>query len=353
MSKIQGVRSVDVLIQATGEGVVNHNGSFKVYNPAAGQTVENHMFPKLRGLDPIQKVVVNKEDGKKGTFRLDSPELASASLVVSSECIKSALFKADSFGISQVTMSNVEQILASIHGLIRGFLNTDNNRNFSRKSPLYITDFECANPGLYFDQHTNAKTRGTENEATSIYSYFGTGSNLKYTGKASISIEDLQFIALENSLGRTSYDHTVSVSKGKELANKVTEFLQDLAPSELFPEAKFVKKAIRIGSISGQGDAGLLLNNDAIHVLVLACLERLENLVIRQSKGWLGATELTIDYNTSGRTFRIAQDASLANSVQGVPVYAQYYEVEEVSDVDFDKSQSDKETAKKSKKKSG
>lgn len=345
MKKIEGIKSVDMLIEATGEGIVNHNGSFKVYNPAAGQAVENHMFPKLRGLDPMQKIILDS-DGKRGSFRLDNPELAKASLIVSSECLRSHLFKSDSFGISQVTMANIENVLASIHGLVRGFLNTDNNRNFARKSPLYMTDFECMNPGLYFDQHTNSKARGTDQEATSIYSYFGTAGNLKYTGKASISIEDLQFIALENSLGRTSYDHTVSVSKAIQIADKISEFLQALAPVNLKPKANFIKKAVRIGSVSGVGDAGVLLNNDAIHVLVMAILERMESLSFRQSKGWLGVQSLTIDFNPTSRAFRSQNNPLIANDLSGsVPTYACFYEEADYSDSEFESDQKNKAEA--------
>lgn len=342
MKKIEGIKSVDMLIEATGEGIVNHNGSFKVYNPAAGQTVENHMFPKLRGLDPMQKIMLDL-DGKRGSFRLDNPELAKAALIVSAECIRSHLFKSDSFGISQVTMANVENVLASIHGLVRGFLNTDNKRNFARKSALYLTDFECPNPGLYFNQHTNSKVRGTDQESTSIYSYFGTTGDLKYMGKASISIEDLQFIALENSLGRTSYDHTVSISKGIQIANKISEFLQALAPDNLKPKATFVKKAVRIGSVSGVGDAGVLLNNDAIHVLVTAIIERLESLSFHQSKGWFGVQALTLDFNPTNRAFRLQNNPLLASGLSSsVPTYACFYEEADYSDSDFESDQKNK-----------
>ena len=236
---ISGIKSVDFPITAIGEGVVNHNGSFSVYNPAAGKTVDNHMFPKLRGLDPMQRIAKG-EDGRTQAFSLTDPEIANAKLIVSAECVRSQLFRDVSFGLRQVTVDNVAEVLASLHGLVRGYLITAGGRNFARKSCLYVTDFECEKPDLAFNQGTNSKARGTEQEETSIYSYFKTGKDLHYTGKATLSIEDLQFIPMENSLGRSAYDHQVTVETGHAVAAKITQFLDDLTPTGLAPQAYFM-----------------------------------------------------------------------------------------------------------------
>ena len=85
MSSIQGIKSVDFRITATGEGVVNHNGPARVYNPNAGQTVNNHMMPKLRGVDTMRLTDAPDNTGIKSLrpLSLGSPELANAALVVS------------------------------------------------------------------------------------------------------------------------------------------------------------------------------------------------------------------------------------------------------------------------------
>jgi hypothetical protein len=330
---ISGIKSVDFLITAIGEGVVNHNGSFSVYNPAAGKTVDNHMFPKLRGLDPMQRIAKG-EDGRTQAFSLTDPEIANAKLIVSAECVRSQIFKDVSFGLRQVTVENVAEVLASLHGLVRGYLITAGGRNFARKSCLYVTDFECAKPDLAFNQGTNSKARGTELEETSIYSYFKTGKDLHYTGKASLSIEDLQFIPMENSLGRSAYDHQVTVETGQTVAAKITQFLGDLAPAGVVPQARFIKKAVRLGAVSKVGDAGILLNDDAIRVVVGQVRELLDTLCIRQGKGYLQVTDVRVDFNNGGRVFRSESDPVVADA-QGVGPFAAYYAEESMTDTEF------------------
>ena len=342
---IKGIKSVDFIITGTGEGVVNHNGAFKVYNPAAEQMVENHMYPKLRGLDPLQRVASN--DGAKSmSMSLSDPAIAKAGLIISSETVRAALFRDASFGLVRVDRDNVVDVLASLHGLVRGYLMTETGGSFPRKSPLHVVDLECEKPGLTFNQGTNSKLRGTVHEKSSMYSYFKTDKDLVYQGKASMSIEDLQFIPLENSLSRSAYDHQISVQTGQVIARRVTEYLVDIAESGLAPEATFVKKALRVGGIAKVGDAGLLLNDDALRVLVREVRMLLESLSIRQGKGFMSVTHVVVDYNDTTRLFRCAGDASIANnSDQGE--FARYYKEEPLSDGAFDKWQIELADAKK------
>lgn len=203
---------------------------------------------------------------------------------------------------------------------------------------MYVTDFECAKPELAFNQATNSKARGTEQEKTSIYSYFKTGKDLKYTGKASLSIEDLQFIPMENSLGRSSFDHQVSLDTGNSVAENITKFLCDLAPEGLNPQAHFIKKAVRLGSVSKVGDAGILLNDDAIRIVVEQVRDLITSLCIRQGKGYLQVTDVLVDFNNGRRVFRSESDPSIADSI-GVGAFAVYYKEETVSDADYMASQ--------------
>jgi hypothetical protein len=330
---ISGIKSVDFIITAIGEGVVNHNGSFSVYNPSAGKTVDNHMFPKLRGLDPMQRIAKG-EDGRTQPFSLADPEIANAKLIVSAECVRSQLFKDVSFGLRQVTVENVGEVLASLHGLVRGYLITEGGRNFARKSCLFVTDFECAKPDLAFNQGTNSKARGTAQEDTSMYSYFKTGRDLHYTGKAALSIEDLQFIPMENSLGRSAFDHQVTVEAGNTVAAKITQYLVDIAPDGLTPLARFVKKAVRIGAVSKVGDAGIVLNDDSIRVVVSQVRELIEGLCIRQGKGYLQVTGVQVDFNNGHRVFRSEAGPDIGDA-QGVGPFAVYYNEEAMTDVEF------------------
>jgi hypothetical protein len=277
--------------------------------------------------------IAKGDDGRTQAFSLNDPDIAKAKLIVSAECLRNQLFKDVSFGLRQVTVDNVAEVLASLHGLVRGYLITKTGP-FARKSCLYVTDFECAQPELSFNQGTNSKVRGTADENTSIYSYFKTGKDLHYTGKASLSIEDLQFIPMENSLGRSAYDHQVTLETGQAVAAKITQFLGDLAPVGLVPQARFVKKAVRLGAVSKVGDAGILLNDDAIRVVVEQVRELIDTLCIRQGKGYLQVTDVRVDYNNGGRVFRSESDPVVADA-QGVGPFALYYAEEPVSDTEF------------------
>ena len=318
--KITGVRNVDFHITATGEGVVNHNGAFPVYNKLANKMVDNHLFPKMRGLDPLQRIASN--GAETYGFNLDDPRIGTAKLIVSSECVRSHLFKDASFGIIEVNQHNVVDVLSGLHGLVRGYLITrENVGSFARKSPLYVTDFECEKPNLLFNQGINSKAQG-ENANKSMYSYFKTDSNLTYTGKASLSIEDLQFIPLENTFERSAYDNTVTKEDGENLAKNITQFLQEIGNVDA--HAKFVMNAVRVGSVCKTGEAGILLNDAAISIIVDEIKCMLESLYIRQSKGYVQVQEVLVDFNDSNRVFRSINDPSNARSVKNMP-FARYY----------------------------
>ena len=334
MSSIQGIKSVDFRITATGEGVVNHNGPARVYNPNAGQTVNNHMMPKLRGVDTMRLTDAPDNTGIKSLrpLSLGSPELANAALVVSDGCLRHALFKDVSFGVQAITRATAQRALASLHGLLRGYLITDNNASFARKSPLYLTQLHCEKPGLVYNQGSQSGARSE----TSLHSYFITDKNLEYTGYGSISIEELQFIPLENSLDRSAYSETITHAQGNIIAEMVTAYLQDLS-GNLEAKVNFVPRAIRKHAFANNGEGGLLLNDAAIDVVVSEFLDMLRNLYIRQSKGFVQVIDVAVDYN-NGRPMRILQNTENANSAKGELRYASYYNVDDITASAFDQS---------------
>lgn len=329
MATSKGIRSVDFIITATGEGVVNANGSSPVYNPGAGKTVKNHQFPKLRGVDPTRRLVkATLGSGEEGDasdqrlFSLGDQSLESARLVVSPETLRHHLFKTASFGLVSVTPDNIREVIPSLHGLVRGYLMTADKLSIARRSPLMLTALECAKPGLYFNQGS----RSFSKDENSLFSYFGTDKDLQYVGAGSISIEGLRFIPLENTLMRSAFMHTVTASEGHELAKSVTNYLRELSGEET-PEAKFVECAVRQGGLqSVLGEAGLLLNDAAIDVLVNETIEMLRNLYIRQGKGYVRVTKVQVDFNDSPRVLRIEEDAGLISEARDPKVaYMQYY----------------------------
>ena len=328
MRKITGIRSVDFLITATGEGVVNKNGNASIYNPAAEQWVNNHNFPKLRGVDPMRRAVSSKDGDTSRGLSLADSDLVNAALIVSANCIRHYIFRTVSFGSSTVTRDNVGDALASLLGLMRGYTIVGQNTSLSRKSPLRIVDLECAKPGLRYNQCS----RAGERTDTSLFSNFATDKDLHYEGKGTISIEDLQFIPLENSFGRSAFCEIISEEVGRALAAHVTEYLQDLT-GDTEPQATFVNNAVRKGGFTRAGEAGLMLNDAAIQALVDETLYLIRTLFINQAQGYVRVTNLTVDYN-DGHAFRMLDDISQACPQRELP-YAQYFSVEETSTETF------------------
>ena len=328
---IDGIVSVDYLIRATGEGVVNRNGTAPAFSPAADAVVTNHEWPKLRGFDPFRRR--NDTHGGETWARLCSlgdADLDEAALVVSAACWRSALFRDVSFGLRQVTDDNIEAVLASLHGLVRGYFTPTPGQRRSRKTPLLATELVCERPGLRFDQGSTALLQGTERQAASIHSHFATDAELDYRGKASLSVEDLAWIPLEDSLGRTAYLPSVTWEAGERIAARITDALCAIAPAECRPTATFLTDVVRRGAVDPAAEAGVLLDDDAIRVIAEEIRTLIDRLVIRQGRGYLAVTDVLIDYNDSTRPFRAECDRGLAVGLPTMP-FARYYEVRPAS----------------------
>lgn len=342
MTKLLGIKSVDFKITANGEGVVNWNGSFNLWNSAAGQSVNNHALPKMRGVDPMR------------LKNLHSPELENAKLFVSQNCIRSALFKNETMNLKSVDTSNVDRVICSLLGLVRGYVIADKSTSLSlkRKSALLLEDFVDSNTVLRYEQFSNA---GQRNE-TSIFSKTNVDTT-NYEAFGSISIEDLQFIVLEDSFNRSSYSDVITIAQGLEVEKNMNSFLDTLAMGkDKKPKAVFHKNYVRVGGITSDGEAGLLMNDDAIELVVQEILDRIGDLFIRQSKGYLNVTNLIVDYN-DGQTMRIKRDLAAASAKNNN--FAIYYKAKDMSEQEFiskmetmkkQKDEQKKKNAKKAKK---
>jgi hypothetical protein len=166
-----------------------------------------------------------------------------------------------------------------------------------------------------------------------LFSHFATDDNLQYAGAGSLSVEDLQFVPLENTLGRSAYSETVSIAEGEALAQQVTQYLQDLS-GIMDAQVSFVLNAVRRGAIANKGEAGLLLNDAAIDVLVKETLGLISDLYIRQGKGHLVVTDVLVDYN-DGQPMRVERDRT--DVVSGkTQLYAQYFESRPMAQSDFE-----------------
>jgi len=328
--KITGIKSVDFKIKALGHGAVNWNGPTDV-NGLVNNNVKklkNHSMPKLRGYS-------NKRFKEGGTYSFkfaDDLDFNKNPLYISQNCIRHHLFRDQALPDLQdpVVAKNVDKILCSITGLVRGYVIP--KAEDKRTSALLITDFVDQAGNGNFEQmgRSGSKekrvTKSGEEKSTSFFSKTTFGDT-EYESYGSISIEQLQFISLSNKFSRRAM-MVNSEKEAKEIAKRITDFLNEIGSSD-HAEAVYHSNYVRRGAIFDIGEEGILLNDQAIDILVNETLDRFKNLTIRQAKGYMYVDSVKVDYNdsTSGKDMlRIKTNPSTIRNHKGTAEYAKYFE---------------------------
>ena len=312
MEKVTGIKSVDFKIKAVGHGVVNWNGPTTLTGDS-GKTVDNHTLPKLRGYSNLTGRVKD-ETGYKYKKEATDIDFKQTPLYISQNCIRHHLFKEQAFDLHFAGEKNLEKVLASISGLIRGYVVPSSQ--CKRTSPLLIEDFVDQLGNGNFEQFGQAGER----DSSSFFSKTTFGDT-EYLSYGSISIEQLQFISLDRKFDRASM--IIKEGQGEQVAATVQEFIKALNPS-LNPIATFHSNYVRKGTIFEEGECGILLNDDAIQAIIEHTLSRIADLSIRQAKGYMYVDEITVDYNDSHKMMRIKRDESeIVTKPQSK--YAQYF----------------------------
>tara|TARA_Y100000034_G_scaffold86658_1_gene103902 strand:- start:303 stop:1274 length:972 start_codon:yes stop_codon:yes gene_type:complete len=307
MQKVTGIKSVDFKVHAIGNGVVNWNGQAELtieIGKNAGKTSKNHMLPKLRGYTN-KTGKIKEENGyefKKSATEIDFNKNP---LYISQNCIRHHLFKDQSHDFHFAKKENQKMLLMSISGLLRGYVIADNQ--CKRKSPLLIEDFVDQLGNGNFEQFGNSGTK----DPNSFYSKTTFGKT-EYISYGSISIEDLQFISLDKKFDRESLP-IKNKKEAEELAKEIENFIQSLTLNEEYNIKAEYGSYSRIGSIFEEPEEGILLNQDAIKVLVNIMIEMIEELSIKQAKGWMSVDNIELDYNDSNKMMRIIKSPDEVN----------------------------------------
>lgn len=312
MEKVTGIKSVDFKIRALGHGVVNWNGPTTLTGDS-GKTVDNHTLPKLRGYTNLSGKI-KEETGYKYKKEATDIDFKKTPLYISQNCIRHHLFKEQSFDLHFANDKNLEQVLASITGLIRGYVVPSNQ--CKRTSPLLIEDFVDQLGNGNFEQFGQAGER--DNSSFFSKTTFG---DTEYISYGSISVEQLQFISLDKKFDRASM--VIKEGQGEKVAETVQSFIKTLN-SSLNPIATFHSNYVRKGTIFEEGECGILLNDDAVQAIIEHTLSRISDLTIRQAKGYVYVDEITVDYNDSHKMMRIKRDESEIGS-EPQTQFAQYF----------------------------
>ncbi len=315
--KITGVRSVDFKIVAKGHGVVNWNGPTNLAQEN-GTTVDNHTMPKLRGYSNLSGRV--KDTGYKYRKEPTDIDFKKTPLYISQNCVRHHLFREQAYDVHYANKKNIKQVLASMTGLVRGYVvpATQNKRT----SPLLLEDFVDQLGNGNFEQFGQAGAR----DSSSFYSKTTFGDT-EYISYGSISIEQLQFISLDKKFDREAME--IKTGEGEEVAELVTEYIVSLDTKGRSPEAQFHENCVRNGTIFEEGENGVILNDDAIDILIDETLRKLNELVIRQAKSYMYVDEVVVDYNGSTQMMRIKQDESSVDSAPNIRTYAHYFYAKE------------------------
>ncbi len=312
IKKIEGIKSVDFKITAFGHGVVNWNGPTTLSNE--GKTVDNHTLPKLRGYTNLTGKV-KEETGYHYKKEATDIDFKKTPLYISQNCIRHHLFREQAFDLHFAAEKNLGKVLASLTGLIRGYVVPASQ--CKRTSPLLLEDFVDQLGNGNFEQFGQAGER----DSSSFFSKTTFGDT-KYIAYGSIGIEHLQFISLDNKFDRAAM--VIKDDQGEQVAQSIEDFIRSLNP-ERNPKAVFHKNYVRKGTIYEEGEVGILLNQDAIATLVETTLTLIEELSIRQAKGYMYVDSIEVDYNDSNKMMRIKRNPAEI-SAQPKSDYAIYFE---------------------------
>lgn len=293
MQKVTGIKSVDFKVTALGHGAVNWNGSANLTIEVDGKykPVTNHSLPKLRGYSNIKGYW---EDGNPKYKSPQDIDLKKTPLYVSQNCIRYHLFKGEFVDLQSPGLAkNMDKLICSLVGLVRGYVipNTEEKRT----SALLLTDFQEQLGNGNFEQMTRAGNKSGEDKSSTIFSKTTFGDT-SYIGYGSISIEQLQFISLDERFGRKALVGFDNNKDGEQLAKKITDYINLLKPSTE-AKAEYHQNYVRRGSIYKIGEAGILLNDAAIDILVQEALDLIKQLSIKQAKGYMFVDEVLVDYN--------------------------------------------------------
>ncbi|WP_321394083.1 type I-Fv CRISPR-associated protein Cas7fv [uncultured Desulfuromusa sp.] len=309
--KITGIKSVDFKIKALGHGVVNWNGPTNLAQED-GRTVDNHTMPKLRGYTNLSGKV--KDTGYKYRKEPTDIDFNKNPLYISQNCVRHHLFRDQAYDLHFAKDKNLEKVIGSITGLIRGYVVPSSQ--CKRTSPLLIEDFVDQLGNGNFEQFGQAGER----DSSSFFSKTTFGDT-EYLSYGSISIEQLQFISLDNKFDRAAM--VIEKGQGENVAQLVQDFIKSLNP-KLSPEARFHENYVRNGTIFEEGENGILLNQDAVNILVDTTIQKIKELSIRQAKSYMYVDKVEVDYNDSSKMMRIKRDPSQINP-QPKSDYAIYF----------------------------
>ena len=315
MVEKEEIKTIDLKIKASGFGIVNWNTNGIL------DKNKNHKLPKLKHFNALKDV--------------NQQNIEDATVFVSQNCFKSHLFKDDFLFLDNVNETNIEKVLLSFAGIVKGYVFA-NSVPVKRKSCLFLEDFvtdfngaEKNNGKVFFEQFSRVGSKGeikdfpeaislNETKNNTIFS----AHNLKdvvYEANGFISIDTLRFISFDNLFDRACILFKTEEKKD-EFVNTLNENLQSYKKiskySQLNPIAEYHLNWNKIKSILDEGESGVLLNDDAIKIILTETLINLKGINFSQGDGFFKVDDLLIDFNTSSKLFRFKENNDYLTNIE-------------------------------------
>ncbi len=319
-------------ITASGFGCVNTNGGM---NPKTGREgsddgFKNRIFAKQRG----------------------------GQMYISANCIRGHFFEPDARGmmltdragwnnnkgergelvIGKNDMPRISQMMAGSYlGQVRGYMFTEKGAaSIHRSTSLTVVDWvnQIGEPNANEVMVNHLAVDGNGKKESNSLFYQDTWGSTFYEGDAVLSIENLQFISMDNRLGQQAVRFNENPKK-MNIKSELDAFVDDLVNnlrkigrlrgmSEATCELILVEQGlfIRSGTLFEYPEEGLLLSDAAIHALVLETKYRFEEFKIVKSKGFVRVEGVKTNLTTKF----CGEGLEQATTPNDIPNYKCFYE---------------------------
>jgi hypothetical protein len=271
--KTQKVKNILFKMKIKGNGIVNYDSSEQ--KKMIGRTNLSHMKTSYD----------NTSFAKKRFY--GTPEDTTYKIIISSDCLRHDIFRADAPFHSPNVM-NQESLLtafiASPTSLLRGYMFAGKDVTYKRKSPFIITAAEQTNDAIsYIETFASSAPKNSDKDKETADNTFYKKEvigEIEYEATGFIDLMNLQFVSCDQVFDRYSFD--------PDLFNVYKKFMQSRMPSF---DAELGYHQIK-SSIIEIPEYGFKLSNENVNDLVRSLFKRMINMSIKRKDAYAQTSEL-------------------------------------------------------------
>lgn len=280
MKKGKLVKSIEFRMKIKGNGVVNFDGNDQKW-----------MYKDSEKFRHLYDINSNVKYAKKHFFRNSDGKLEDYKIVISSDCLRNAIFKNEMIAQTPniISVPNLlYSFIGSPVGVVRGYLFAEKSLTLKRASAFNILDAVDTGKSMSsLPVNTRSGQKNTDKDIkdTSLFSVENVGDTI-YTTRGRIDLEQLQFISNDLVFDRLAFDSDRFDLFANSIKNYLGEFKNKLG--------YYLKK----GDINNIPEFGLLFNDAQVKYFVKYLLERLMSLDITRKNAYAHVEELEIKFIT-------------------------------------------------------